>query len=308
MLVLLGSSAACAPIPPIPTAPRATPTSRPAPRTSEAWTKDKILQVAQSMQAETDYPNIMTAGRLLERNQQGLPSFSEVTPLLTDDPLTIVGHNFPPTRRAPIQSVISSTVRIAGPVEQFVIPSIQGEGSMFSFMGPTSYRLEQLDIDEGVLQGRSPFFLRFLMASQLFIGKAIDGLALDAVIQAGLMRELKRNDKREKNAILLNQMNGVGIGELRGAAVAQIWSSFYLIPDYQMAVDGGRFTPEDLALLPRFRSLSQFFQKEGILSRQSDGGYIWKSNAQKLYDVWFDAAYQESKIVSSAPIAPSRGR
>lgn len=251
----------------------------------EEWSSERILEFAETMLGETEYPQIARAGQVLVNNQLGVPSLSEVSPLFAERRLRIYtsralssGQDIP-MLRAPLSKV--------EPVPSFPLKGKPGTPDT-SVSGNSKIALEEVAFAEDFLREFSPFYQRFALATMLIKPAGIEMAGNYA------MRGLYRNyqiptEQSQKNALAIDAL-GTYFEEMPVIRMADLWGNFVMIPDFQKARDKKRFSRKDQEMFGLLETPSEIFSREKVMLKNSAGDYEWTQDSDLFYKTWYRAA------------------
>lgn len=260
-------------------------------RAEGEWTSEEVESLATAMMAEIEFENIALAGSMLLKNQQGKKSFSEMSPLFTDDPLTVVTRNNSLPINERFRGAMAITIRETDPWVNTTLSYKDGQNSI-NFTGATKLRVENLIQDADALGTKSDFLIKFFAAKEILNIKAFD-LATDIFAKFFSQYQLPQ-DEASRNAARLFFLRTMALkgkySEMPLRFMADVWGHFLMVPDYVLAKERGRFTSEDLAVLSVFDILSKFFLEYKLLVKDQNGKYVWTEDTGLLYGTWVDRA------------------
>lgn len=275
-------------------------------RATGEWTAGDIQNLAQSMIEETQFGDIVQTGQVLLDNLNGKTSFSDMSPLFTNDSLKIATVKSGRTRDGK-QAPMTGTI---GPIEPrstvTLTPKSPGSTRFPTVSNFTRLRYESVTIGAEEMSGYSDFLFKFYMAKEIYNIKAFDMVAHHMVQPIFEDYVLSPDTDEAKRAIQLYGLRG-GIAEMPARAIVDLWTHFLLVPAYLTATEQKRFSSGDLGngglAINVFKTPAELFQREGILTKNAEGRWEWTRDYDKFIQTWEDVALTgyRAGVISSPP-------
>lgn len=262
------------------------------------WSRDEIINLGRSMQSEPQFNDIAYAGWVLIESQSKRPSLSRLSPLFVDEPIEMTTvENLGSYKRLDVEAPISATVRAKEPVVSITLrPNIDRPVAIF--FGFSALQLREIAIDRPLTSKMSDFVFKLMVAKEIFNAKAFDE-ALSYMVASVIdpYYFIMPEGELSRRAVTISRM----FGEVEGVpthTIADIWAHYYLVPNYLVAVEEGRISRGDWGknddyeqgYEAMFRKSAEIFLSEGVLFKNSDGGYRWTDNRDRFFRVWMKTA------------------
>lgn len=271
-------------------------------RTEGTWTQEEVERVAQSMMRDEQFRFTYRAGRILFGNQRGENSVSSDRKVFSD------------TFRVILETHKGKLPREEGFAEGIIEPNapmdalIQHNQPFYNFtlkgkpgtpdellLGSDSLRLGRIRISKQLMDGKSDFLFKLLLAKEVQNINAFD-VATDTLLTEVYKNYEIPSDNTARRimrtASINREVNGVPM-----SAIGDIWAHFIILPDYLLAKDRNMLTLEDQKGLWMLETSASILTELGGLEKKSDESYGWVGTDAQLIRTWYKAADAGYKAV-----------
>lgn len=251
------------------------------------------------MRGESQFGHIAYAGEILFNNQRGLPSLSTLSSLFSDHKIRFkTDKNIDSQDKNETTGLHNTSMRSrfygVEPVE--ITLKSRTDDSSRSLSTYASMQLKDVTIDHGLTKKYSDFLFKFNIASQILSATAIEWVTLYIKkTQIDPRYTLRDESDAARRSLLIILFREGMINGMRASFVEGRWSQFMMLPDFDLALKQNKFSPKEIKEdLMGFGLLSRYFQKSGVLVRNSLGRLEWISDKDKLFNSWIIAAEKTS--------------
>lgn len=249
------------------------------------WTKKQIEALAREMMAEPEFNDIAFAGQLLLKNQQGDPSFSTISPVFTDEKITVV--TLLKSDSIPREMGAVSNIVTTGPVAKILLLARNNKVMSETISGFAKFKFEGIGINPIRLKDASDFMLKLIFAKEIYNVLAFQQITEVCVYSLSQDYEFPR-DEQASGLLAVDCLGRTSKG-LPLSVLADVWAHFLMLPNYGLAKDKGKIgekeIEEDLGV---FETSFKLFLKERVLLKNDKGLYEWTQDSYKFSSLlWF---------------------
>lgn len=251
------------------------------------WQEEQVMNLARTMICERRFGTIRHAGELLLRNQQKELSFSEVSTVFIEAPVSLNTRSSEPG----MYWNALTRCQTNGENINFAVKSKKGDDD-FIFSAPPKLHITEIAFKAEGIQDLSNLGFKFLVTKEVYNIISVD-LIVEIFLSGFSLIYDVHSEENLRNAIKVGMIAGNWPVKKVINFLAEMWAYFLIIPDFGTAKKRGVFTDSDMRSFWKEDELFNFFTRTRVLNKNKRRDYVWDlNNPDSLKNGLLEATYR----------------